>query len=82
MMIRGGNVRPLDQRRPDVPERLTAAVHRALSMDPAERFDSAREMSWELEDVLRADGPPIDENTLVSRAVAQTLEARRSSRRG
>lgn len=81
LLIRGGKVRPLDERRPDVPARLVAAVHKALSMDPADRFASAREMSWEIEDVLREEGPPIDEETLVGRAVAQAREARAGLRR-
>ena len=76
VMIRSGKVRPLEERRPDVPTRFVAAVHRALAMDPADRFASAREMSWELEEVLRAEGPRVDADTLVGRAVAQAREAR------
>ena len=78
LMIRGGKVRPLEERRPDVPIRLVGAIHTALAMDPAARFSSAREFLQELEDVLDAHGPPVDVETLVGRAVVQAREARAS----
>lgn len=64
--IRKCDVPPLAELRPDVPARLAATIHRALSLDPADRFSSAGAMamemiaamrgeaasSWEIEDVL------------------------------
>jgi serine/threonine-protein kinase len=37
-------VPPLRQRRPDVPEKFAAIIHRALEKDPARRFSNAGEM--------------------------------------
>lgn len=81
-MIRGGNVRSLAERRPDVPIRLVGAVHTGLSMDPGDRFPSAREFLWEIEDVLEHEHPPVDVDTLVGRAVSQARETRAMSRPG
>ena len=64
--IRKCEVPPLAELRPDVPSRLAATIHRALAIDPANRYASAGAMatemiaalrgeaasSWELEDVL------------------------------
>jgi hypothetical protein len=64
--IRKCEVPPLAELRPDVPARLTATIHRALSIDPGDRFASAGAMAsemiaairgeaaspWEVEDVL------------------------------
>jgi len=64
--IRKCEVPPLAEIRPDVPSRLAATIHRALAIDPANRYASAGAMatemiaalrgeavsSWEIEDVL------------------------------
>jgi serine/threonine protein kinase len=64
--IRKCDVPPLSELRPDVPERLSRAIHRALALDSGQRFESAHHMaaemiaalqgddtsSWELEDAL------------------------------
>lgn len=52
--IRSGEIKPLAPLRPDVPPRLVAAVHRALSKEPADRFGSARQMAGELAAVLQS----------------------------
>lgn len=43
--IRDGRVRPLAERRGDLPEPLCAVVHRALAVKPEDRFDSVRAFS-------------------------------------
>jgi serine/threonine protein kinase len=75
-MIRGGEIRRLDDFRPDAPARLVEAIHRALSIDPDERFDSARAMIRELDATLRESGPEIDADVIVGTTVAQAREAR------
>jgi eukaryotic-like serine/threonine-protein kinase len=46
-------------RRPDAPLRLVAAVERALEKDPARRFGSMDQFTWELRQCL-ADLAPVD----------------------
>ena len=72
--IREGAVRPLEDKRPDVPARLVAAINRALSLEPARRT-SARAMAQELGEILRESGPWIDADVLVGRTVAQARDA-------
>jgi serine/threonine-protein kinase len=75
--IRDNDVRPLDEKRPDLPPRLVSAVHRALNADPAARFPSARAMGAELLEVLHASGPWIDADVIVGTTIAQAREAQR-----
>lgn len=63
-MVHEAKVPPLREVRPDVPEALTAVVHRALAKDPADRFESAHHMSRALIDVLRAAPEPVDARRL------------------
>jgi serine/threonine-protein kinase len=65
-------VPPLAERRPDMPAALAAAIHRALSADPADRFVSARQMAHELGEILREGGSWGDADVLVGTAVAET----------
>lgn len=44
---------PLKQVRPDVPDALAEVVHRALALDPEERFSGTREMARQLGEVLK-----------------------------
>ena len=55
--IRNCEVRALAPLRPDLPPRLIAAVHKALSKEPADRFGSARLMAMELAGVLSSAEP-------------------------
>jgi serine/threonine-protein kinase len=73
--IRNGEMRPLDALRPDVPSSLVAAIHRALSYEPAERFPSARAMTDELAAILRESGPKLEPAAIVGTTVAQVREA-------
>ncbi|MDX2087884.1 MAG: protein kinase [Kofleriaceae bacterium] len=43
-----GNARPLRSVRPDVPEEFAAIVHRAMAMEPKDRYASAHELAREL----------------------------------
>ncbi|RMH38703.1 MAG: serine/threonine protein kinase [Deltaproteobacteria bacterium] len=67
--IRRGEVRPIEQVRPDVPVALAQVVHRALAVAPRERFPSARQMANELASVLATVQSPTDAQTLLGRAV-------------
>ncbi len=62
----------LDEVRPGLPARLTAAVDRALRAAPEERFKTARDMAQELANVLR-EAPPQDAQGALS---DQILRAR------
>ncbi len=56
-------------RRPDIPGALDAIVARAMARDPAERFQSAREMQSALEEWLRTGSVPAS-----SSAVAEYMQ--------
>jgi serine/threonine protein kinase len=73
--ILSGNVTPPGRLRGDISPELDAVVMRALSVDPAQRFGSAREMATLLESVLpRASALTI--GSWVERTVPQVLDAR------
>lgn len=72
-MIRAGEIRPLEDRRPDLPTKLCRTIHRALSMEPDRRYMSAREMIHELDEIIRA-GPKLDADLVIGRAVAQARD--------
>ncbi|HSR97955.1 MAG TPA: serine/threonine-protein kinase [Kofleriaceae bacterium] len=71
-LIRKCEVPPLAERRPDAPAALAAAIHRALSPDPVDRFVSARQMAHELGEILREGGSWGDADVLVGTAVAES----------
>ncbi len=73
--IKRGKVRPLEDQRPDLPPRLVAAVHKALALNPDDRFSTARAMTQELGEILRESGPWIDSDVIIGTTVAQTREA-------
>ena len=81
-MIRKCEVPPLADRRADLPPALVAAIHRALSADPAARFVSARQMAHELGEILRDGGREGaswgDADVIVGTAVAETRIAHRN----
>jgi serine/threonine-protein kinase len=51
--LANAEVQPLEELRPDIPEELSRFVRRALALDPADRFEDAREMARELGEVLK-----------------------------
>jgi serine/threonine-protein kinase len=53
--VRNGEVPPLAERRTDLPDALIAAVHRALALDPEQRFESAEAMGRELLRIVAHD---------------------------
>jgi len=55
--IRACQIKPLAERRPDLPPRLVAAIETALRKEPADRFGSAREMAHEMAEVLKSSDP-------------------------
>ncbi|MCL6612350.1 MAG: Stk1 family PASTA domain-containing Ser/Thr kinase [Peptococcaceae bacterium] len=63
---------PLARRRPGIPPELELVVMRALQKDPDGRFDSAREMSYQLEEAMAGD----DDDT--TRIIAVNMEERQA----
>jgi serine/threonine protein kinase len=53
--VRDGEVPPLAERRADLPQALIAAVHKALALEPEQRFESAEAMGRELLRVIGSD---------------------------
>ena len=74
-LIRRCNVPSITERRKDVPAAMAALLHRALAADPQRRFASAREMSFELSEVLREGGSWGDADVIIGDAVAQARVA-------
>ena len=74
-LIRRCEIPPIADRRADLPAALVAAIHRALSPDPADRFISARQMAHELGEILRDGGRDGgswgDADVIVGTAVAE-----------
>jgi serine/threonine protein kinase len=74
-LIRKCEVPPLTDKRDDLPPPLAAAIHRALSVDPAARFVSARQMAHEFGEILREGGREGgswgDADVIVGTAVAE-----------
>ncbi len=62
--IQKGEVPPLAEKRPDLPEELDGVVMRALAQDPADRFPTARGMSRELAGFLRSTTEFTDANAM------------------
>ncbi len=62
--IRDGKIPLLSMKRPNLPIAITSAVHRALERDPAQRFESARQMLDVLTSVLRVLPESVDSQVL------------------
>jgi len=66
-----------------VPASLAAAIHRALSPDPVDRFVSARQMAHELGEILREGGSEGgswgDADVIVGTAVAEARIAQNAA---
>ena len=71
--IRDGKIPLLSMKRPNLPIAITSAVHRALERDPAQRFDSARQMLDVLTQVLRVSADSVD-----SRVLGPSIQAARA----
>jgi serine/threonine-protein kinase len=71
--IRDGKIPLLSMKRPNLPIAITSAVHRALERDPAQRFDSARQMLDVLTSVLRVSADSLD-----SRVLGPSIQAARA----
>ncbi|MBT8494128.1 MAG: serine/threonine protein kinase [Deltaproteobacteria bacterium] len=72
--LRNCQVQPLRPIRRDVPKELIHLVHRALSEEPRERFDSAREMANHLGQILKTSRVARDLRRHMGRTV---IDARR-----
>lgn len=76
-----GDLPHLRQARPDVPEPVAAAIHRALALSPDQRYDTADAMRRELRDVARLSDLHLDEDRtgqLVRQLLGRAHEARRT----
>ena len=71
--VANAEVLPLDKLRPDIPEDFCALVHRALSLDPDDRFADTREMAQRLGEVLKGHRTGED----LYAALAASVEATR-----
>jgi len=69
-LIRRCEIPPLTDMRDDLPAPFAAAIHRALSKDPADRFVSARQMAHTIGEILREDSWG-DADVLIGTAVAE-----------
>ena len=74
--IKRCEIPPLDKIRSDLPVALVETIQRALSVDPKDRFQSAREMVHEISEILRLDDTWGDADVIVSKAVADARAAR------
>ncbi len=79
--IRSGEVRPLEELRPDIPKSLVEVIHKGLSVDPAGRATSAAEMASQLAQVLRL-APSVDGKTHLAESVRWVAEQHRKKREG
>jgi len=62
--IRDGKIPLLSMKRSNLPIAVTSAVHRALEREPAQRYDSARQMLDALTSVLRVSPESFDSRVL------------------
>jgi eukaryotic-like serine/threonine-protein kinase len=73
--IHQGDVQPLGTERTGLPERLVRVIHRALAVEPHDRFVSARAMAQELASVLAGTlGDGRDAQSLLGRAVLEACK--------
>ncbi len=72
--IAEGQYEPLPRARAELPDELVETVHRALSLDPEDRFPSVREMARRLGGVLGRATPGEDIYALLARTVKSARE--------
>lgn len=68
-----GEVPPLSEVRPDVPQRFAAIVERALARDPQDRFESAAQMRRVIANLLRTTPERLD-----ARLIGQSVREART----
>lgn len=67
--VKNADVPPLAESRPDLPQSLCDALHRALHKDPERRYSSARSMVRALANILRMT-PESTSNDVIARSIA------------
>jgi eukaryotic-like serine/threonine-protein kinase len=72
--IRNCEIRPLARMRPDLPPELVAAIEKALTKDPKDRYPSARHMAFELAEILKLAEQTTDAQQALG---TQVVDARR-----
>lgn len=77
--VLAGNIPPPSRHRPDCPPELDALVQKALSNDPKDRFQTAREMAVAVQQCL-APAPPTDVGDWVTELAPDGLTERRHVR--
>lgn len=73
--VHEAKIPPLMEARPDIPQALADAVHKALAKEPQSRWASARDMARALVDVMRLSPEPVD-----TRRIAEVVSVARISR--
>ena len=73
--VHEAKIPPLQSKRPELPDALAHAIHRALVRDPAGRWQTAREMARARVDVMRVAPEPVD-----TRRIAEVVSVARVSR--
>jgi eukaryotic-like serine/threonine-protein kinase len=81
-MIRKCEIPPLSDKRKDLSPMMVDAVHRALALDPAKRFESAREMVAVFSEIHREGGSWGDADLIVGDAVAMSRVSLQASAPG
>lgn len=69
--VANAEIEPLHRRRPEIPSDLCTLVHRALALDPADRFADANEMAHALGEILKGHRGPEDLYGVLARTVAE-----------
>ena len=65
---------PANEVNPEVPETVAAIISMALSLNPDNRFNSAREMSDALEDAIGADSHPVQKEVMAAAVPVSGVE--------
>jgi serine/threonine-protein kinase len=68
-LVANADIEPLATFRDDIPPEFCSLVHRALSLDPSDRFASALDMAWHLGEVLKGRQTTEDLYSILGRTV-------------